>query len=180
MNENLSKQISSQAIILAETETELANLRGKHEIASADQQREAEVLRISSEAYATEKKLKTNADNQAVIDKAKASAEASVIKASANSDALLKENDAKAKSLLMMKEAEAKGVRLIAQAEAERAEMLQKTGLGREIALAEIYSETMTKSLQGVDKVVYLPTEKGMFSFLDMQVMSKALEKFSK
>lgn len=190
MNQELASQISSQAIILAETETELANLRGKAEIASADQHRHAEVKRIESESYATALKLKTDADNAVVIDTARAKAEAFVIEANASAqalvrqreaeaEALLKMKDAEAQALLKIKHAEAEGVKVLAKAEAERAEMLQKTSLGREIAMGEIYSKTMTDSLNGVEKVVYLPTEKGMFSFLDMQAVSTALNKFT-
>lgn len=174
-NQELAEQISSHAIITAETESQLANLRGKAEIASAEQTRIAEVQRIESEAYGTALKIKSDADNALIIDLARSRAQADIIKSEAEAKSMVTLRNADAQALLSYKTAEAEGIRLLADAEADRAAKLQSTGLGRDLALAEIYSKTVSESMSGVEKMVYLPSEKGLFSFLDMQTVSSAV-----
>lgn len=55
--------------------------------------------------------------------------------------------------------AEAKAILLKADAEAKRAEMIQKTTLGGQLAIFNVYAEMVKASMQGVEKVVYLPSE---------------------
>jgi len=153
MDEKLSAQISGEAKIIADIGSQLVNLMGKTKVAVADEQRVAEVKRIESEAYSTALHLKVTADNDAVISESRAKSEAVVIAAEASGQSILKK-----------KEAEAEGLRLLGRAEAKRATMLAESGLGREIALAEIYGKALERSVEGLDAIVYLPTEKGMFN----------------
>jgi regulator of protease activity HflC (stomatin/prohibitin superfamily) len=58
-------------------------------------------------------------------------------------------------------QAEAKAILLKGDAEAKRADMLQKTSLGGQISLFQLYSEMVKSSMSGVEKVIYLPTDSG-------------------
>merc|ERR1712151_1265428 len=62
---------------------------------------------------------------------------------------------AEAESIRLRAEAEADAIRTKALAEAERAELLAKTPLGSQLALLELWSETVQKSNEGISKVVY-------------------------
>merc|ERR1712187_51999 len=74
MDHELSNSISRQAITTAQTENQLANLKGQTEIATAEQERQARVAQIAAEQEARALKLATEAQNKAQLDKAEAGA----------------------------------------------------------------------------------------------------------
>jgi regulator of protease activity HflC (stomatin/prohibitin superfamily) len=73
MNPELSANISKQALMTAQTETQLANLAGQTEIALAQQRRDAEVNRIKAEGDSTRLKTETDARNRTTMETAKVS-----------------------------------------------------------------------------------------------------------
>jgi regulator of protease activity HflC (stomatin/prohibitin superfamily) len=123
-------------------------LTGQTEIATAQQRRDAEVARIRAEGEAIKLTTETNAKNKAILESARAEADAQVIKAKAESQ-----------SVELRAQAEAKSILLKAEAEAKRADMLNNTPLGGQIQMYSMYAEMVKQSLQGVEKVVYLPTD---------------------
>jgi len=148
LNQELSSSISKQALTSAQTGTQLANLAGQTEIATAQQLRDAEVLRIKVDSDANKVKTETDAKNRATLETAKADADSTLIRAKAEAESLTMRANAEAKAIL------AKG-----DAEAQRADMLNKTALGGQIALFQLYTNMVQTSMQGVEKVIYLPTE---------------------
>ena len=71
MDTELATNISKQALVTAQTETQLANLTGQTEIATAQQRRDAEVARIKAEGEAIKIKTETDAKNRAIMEIAK-------------------------------------------------------------------------------------------------------------
>jgi len=147
MNTALADNISQQAIITAQTETKLANLEGQREIATAEMEREAEVTRIKTQAAAKQLAIEAETRNNTIVADAKAKATSAKIVAQGDAD-----------SLLIKAEAEAKAIELKAAAERKRAEELSATALGEKLALLTIQSQMVTQSMQGVQKVIYLPS----------------------
>eukprot|EP01116_Phalansterium_solitarium_P011181 TRINITY_DN267_c0_g1_i4.p1 TRINITY_DN267_c0_g1~~TRINITY_DN267_c0_g1_i4.p1 ORF type:complete len:684 (+),score=319.91 TRINITY_DN267_c0_g1_i4:134-2185(+) len=166
LNEELSSNISKQALTTAQTETQLANLAGQTEIAVAQQMRDQEVLKIRVQSAATQLNTETISRNQAVTNTAKTDAESTLIRARAEAEALM-----------VRAEADAKAIRVKAQAEGERATVLDKTALGGQMAMFQLYADMMQKSMQGIDKVVYLPTteNQGAAGLLPMMGMLPSL-----
>jgi len=148
MDDELANSISKQAFVTAQTENELANLQGRTEIATAEQNRHAAVLNIKVEAEARALKTETDAENSRIIEKAKALAESLRIE-------IEQKAKAEADSLVLKAKAEAESIRLVAEAESERAEMLGKTLLGGQTALLKIYADIVNSASKGVEKVVY-------------------------
>merc|ERR1711971_291268 len=60
-----------------------------------------------------------------------------------------------AEAIRLKAEAEAEAIRTKAKAEAERAKLLSETPLGSQLALLELWSGTVQKSNEGIEKVVY-------------------------
>jgi len=148
VNQELATSMSKQALTTAQTETQLANLTGQNAIATAQQQRDAEVARIKAEGEAIKLKTETEAKNKAILDIAQAEANSMLIKAKAESE-----------SIQLKADAEAKAIILKAEAEAKRADLLSKTPLGSQLATFQLYSDMVQKSLNGVEKVIYLPSD---------------------
>jgi len=148
MNAELSNNISKQALVTTQTETQLTNLTSQTEIATAQQRRDADVARIKAEGDAVKLKTEVDARNNATMETAKAEAESTLIAAKAQATAV----ELKAK-------AEAQAILAIGDAEARRADMLQKTPLAGQISLFQLYSEMVKASMSGVEKVVYLPPD---------------------
>jgi len=147
MNTALADNISQQAIITAQTETKLANLEGQREIATAEMERESEVVRIKAQSAAKLMATEAEARNNSLLADAKAKAQAAKIVAQGDADALL-----------IKAEAEARAIELRAAAERKRAEELSATPLGEKLALMNVQSAMVTSSLQGVQKIIYLPS----------------------
>jgi len=147
MNNALADNISQQAIITAQTETKLANLEGQREIATAEMEREAEVTRIKTQAAAKQLAMEAETRNNTIVAEAKAKAASAKIVAQGEAD-----------SLLIKAEAEAKAIELKAAAERKRAEELSATALGEKLALLNVQAQMVTQSMQGVQKVIYLPS----------------------
>jgi len=80
------------------------------------------------------------------------------ILATGEADALLIKAEAEAKALQLKAEAEAKSIEVRASAEKKRAQDLGSTPLGAQIALLTLQAEMVTKSMQGVQKIIYLPS----------------------
>lgn len=151
MDEELANNISKQAIITAQTETQLANLTSQKEIATKQQERDAEVDRIKAKGDALKLSMETEAKNKALISNAET--EAKSIETLAQ---------AKANALIIQARAESETIRLKAVAEKKRAEDVSSTELGPKLAILEIQSQMVTNSLQGIQKIVYLPSDANM------------------
>eukprot|EP01113_Clastostelium_recurvatum_P042398 TRINITY_DN686_c0_g1_i3.p1 TRINITY_DN686_c0_g1~~TRINITY_DN686_c0_g1_i3.p1 ORF type:complete len:680 (-),score=251.32 TRINITY_DN686_c0_g1_i3:72-2111(-) len=146
MNDELAENISKQAIITAQTETRLANLASQKEIATTEQERDAAVSFIKTNAAAAQLATDTKAKASALLADATAKAQATKIEASGAAEAML-----------LQAQAEAKAVELKSAAEKKRAVEVSATELGKQLALMSLQSGMVTKSLQGVSKIVYLP-----------------------
>eukprot|EP01090_Pellita_catalonica_P000723 TRINITY_DN10500_c0_g1_i1.p1 TRINITY_DN10500_c0_g1~~TRINITY_DN10500_c0_g1_i1.p1 ORF type:complete len:270 (+),score=73.78 TRINITY_DN10500_c0_g1_i1:92-811(+) len=159
MDEELAENISKQAMITATTETRLANLEGQTEIATAEMQRDAAVQRIKSQSLAAKLEVETKAKNRATMDQAQAKADAAKIIATGEANAKLISVEAEAKAIERRAQAEASAIEQRAKAEAKRAELLSQTPLGGQLAMFELQTQMVSKSLQGIEKIVYLPTD---------------------
>jgi len=146
INQELSDNISKQAIITAQTETKLANLESQREIATAEMERDSAVARIKVQATALQLTTATTARNQATLANANAKAQALKIEAQGASDALLTRATA-----------ESKAIEMKAAAEKKRAQDLSATALGEQLALLGVQSEMVNGAMKGVSKIVYLP-----------------------
>jgi len=147
MSPDLADNISKQAIITAQTETKLTNLTSQREIATTETERDAAVARIKTAAAAQQLQTDTQARTSATISSANAKAAALKIEAMGI-----------AQSTLVKAEAEAKAIELKASAEKKRAQDLSSTPLGEKLALLSVQSEMIQKSMEGVTKIIYLPT----------------------
>ncbi len=99
VNSELSRNMSNQAFLTAQTQNQLANLVGQTEIAVAQQKRDAEVARIKAEGEAIKLTTETGAKNKAVMARATAEADAQVIKAKAEASSIEMKAEAESKSI---------------------------------------------------------------------------------
>jgi len=148
LNQELASNISKQALVTAQTETQLSNLSGQTEIATAQQKRDAEVAKIRAEGEAARLKTETDARNRTITESAKTEAEATLIRAKSEASAME-----------LRAQAEAKAILLKADAESKRSELIAKTPLGGQLALFQVYADMVKTSMRGVEKMVYLPSE---------------------
>jgi len=155
MDKELSASISKQAIVTAQTENQVANLKGQTEIATAEQTREARVAQIAAEQEARALKVQTESQNKAKLEKAEAEAKSKAVYVAQQNEALITKARAEAEAIKLKAEAEAEGIRIRARAEAERAELLGNTPLGAQLALLQLWAGTVEKSNEGIEKVVY-------------------------
>jgi len=173
----LSDSISKQALITAQTESQLANLAGKTQIATTEQERKKRVDLIEAEAAAATlqtqaeaKVAQAEADARALQVRAEADAarlrvqaEAEAYAVKVRAEATIAEAEAEAQSTkiratasISQAEADAEGIRVRSEAEADRAEKLGATSLGEKVALLNIYADVVKASNDGVSKVVYV------------------------
>jgi len=155
MDPELSASISKQALVTAQTENQLANLKGQTEIATASQEREARVAQILAEQEARALQVTTESQNKAKLERAEAEAKAKSFIVNQEAEALIARARAEAEAIRLRAEAEAGAIKLKAVAEAERAELLSKTALGSQLALLELWAGTVERSNEGISKVVY-------------------------
>jgi regulator of protease activity HflC (stomatin/prohibitin superfamily) len=155
MDKELSASISKQALVTAQTENQLANLKGQTEIATAEQDRQSRVAQIAAEQEARALQVATESQNKAQLEKSESDAKAKAFIVNQEAEALISRAKAEAEAIRLKAEAEAAGIRTKAKAEAERAELLSKTPLGSQLALLELWSRTVEKSNEGISKVVY-------------------------
>jgi len=155
LNQELANNISKQALVTTQSQTQLTNLASQTEIATAQQRRDAEVARIKAEGEAIKLKTETDARNNATMETSRAEAEATLIQAKAQAQALELKAQAEAKAILLKGEAESK-----------KADLLQKTTLGGQMTMFQIYSDMVKSSMNCVDKVIYLPPELASNPFL--------------
>merc|ERR1712054_157101 len=155
MDKELSASISKQALVTAQTENQLANLKGQTEIATAEQDRQARVAQIAAEQEARALQVATESQNKAQLEKSEAEAKAKAFVVNQEAAALIAQARAEAEAIRLKAEAEAEGIRTKAKAEAERAELLSSTPLGSQLALLELWASTVGKSNEGISKVVY-------------------------
>jgi regulator of protease activity HflC (stomatin/prohibitin superfamily) len=155
MDEQLAASISKQALVTAQTENQLANLKGQTEIATAEQERQARVAQIAAEQEARALQVTTESQNKAQLEKSESEARCKQFIVNQEAEALIARAKAEAEAIRLKAEAEAEGIRTKAKAEAERAELLSKTPLGSQLALLELWSRTVEKSNEGISKVVY-------------------------
>ena len=146
LNDELSKNISNQALTTAKTQTQLDNLRRQTEIAIAEQERDSSVTRIKAEAEASKIKIETTTKNDNIL--AAASAKVREMKMLA---------EAEAESILIRSKAKAAAIVIEAEAEQKRAEMIGSTEIGKQMAIMNIQADMVSKSLQGTSKIFYLP-----------------------
>jgi regulator of protease activity HflC (stomatin/prohibitin superfamily) len=71
LNEELATNISRQALMTAQTSSQLSNLAGQTEIATAQQKRDAEVARIKAEGDSMRLKTETDAKNRTRMETAR-------------------------------------------------------------------------------------------------------------
>jgi regulator of protease activity HflC (stomatin/prohibitin superfamily) len=161
MNAELAKNISNQAIITAQTETQLANLESQREIATAQQERDAAVNRIKADAEARKLDTETRAKTSAILleNETKARGLEIMAAAEAKSATIRAEADANARAMTILKigEAEAKAIELKADAEKKRAMNLESTEIGKKLALYQLHTEMVGKAMQGVQKIIWVP-----------------------
>merc|ERR1719408_425607 len=155
MDKELSASISKQALVTAQTENQLANLKGQTDIATAEQERQARVAQINAEQEARALRVVTESQNRSQLEKSEAQAKAKAFIVSQEAEVLISKARAEAEAIRLKAEAEAEGIRTRAKAEAERAELLGKTPLGSQLALLELWAGTVEKSNEGISKVVY-------------------------
>jgi regulator of protease activity HflC (stomatin/prohibitin superfamily) len=155
MDTELSVSISRQALVTAQTQNQLANLKGQTEIATAEQERQARVAQIAAEQDARALSVHTESQNKAQLEKAEAQAKSQAFIVNQQAQALIAQARAEAEAIRLKAEAEAEAIRTKAKAEAERAELLSKTTFGSQLALLELWSATVERSNEGVSKVVY-------------------------
>lgn len=155
MDKELSASISKQALVTAQTQNQLANLKGQTEIATAEQDRQARVAQINAEQEARALQVGTESQNKAQLEKSEAQAKAKAFIVNQEAEALVARAKAEAEAIRLKAAAEAEGIRTKAKAEAERAELLSRTPLGSQLALLELWSGTVEKSNEGISKVVY-------------------------
>jgi regulator of protease activity HflC (stomatin/prohibitin superfamily) len=155
MDKELAASISKQALATAQTQNQLANLKGQTEIATAEQDRQARVAQIAAEQEARALQVTTESQNKAQLEKSEAEARSKQFLVTQESEALIARAKAEAEAIRLKAEAEADGIRTKARAEAERSELLSKTPLGSQLALLELWSGTVAKSNEGISKVVY-------------------------
>lgn len=155
MDPELSASISKQALVTAQTDNQLANLKGQTEIATAEQDRQARVAQIAAEAEARALRITTASQNLSQLEQAEAQAKAQAFVVNQQAAALIAQARAEAEAIRLKAEAEAEAIRTKARAEAERAELLGKTALGSQLALLELWSGTVERSNQGIEKIVY-------------------------
>jgi len=155
MDHELSASISQQSLLTAQTQNQLANLKGQTEIATAQQEREARVAQIAAEQEARALKVVTESQNKAQLEKSEAQAKAQAFIVNQETQALIAKAKAEAESIRLRAEAEAEAIRTKAKAEAERAKLLSETPLGSQLALLELWAGTVEKSNEGISKVVY-------------------------
>jgi len=185
MDKELSVAISKQALVTAQTENQLANLKGQTEIATAEQDRQARVAQIAAEQEARALRVATESQNKAQLEKAESEAKAKAFIVNQEAEALIARAKAEAEAIRLKAEAEAEGIRTRAKAEAERAELLSKTPLGSQLALLELWSGTVEKSNEGISKVVYCDPSVQMaaggnpLSLLGLGQMKGELEKLT-
>ena len=162
MNAELAKNISNQAISTAQTQTQLANLEGQTEIATAQQARDASVARIKSEADARNLDIATKAKMSATIAENETKVRTIEMLATAEAKALKvkidAETEAKANTILKVAEAEAKAIEVKAEAERKRALALEATEIGQRIALYEIKARAAVESMRGVQTALTVPS----------------------
>merc|ERR1712054_613149 len=144
MDANLAESIAKQALVTAQTENHLANLKGQTEIATAEQSRQARVAQIAAEQEARSLMIATESENKSKIEKSEAQAKSQEV-----------EVNQEAEAIVSQAKAEAEAIRLKAEAEAERANLLSKTPLGKQMALLDRWAGTVEKSSEGISKVVY-------------------------
>eukprot|EP00928_Gymnodinium_smaydae_P041117 TRINITY_DN27832_c0_g5_i1.p1 TRINITY_DN27832_c0_g5~~TRINITY_DN27832_c0_g5_i1.p1 ORF type:complete len:784 (+),score=148.40 TRINITY_DN27832_c0_g5_i1:117-2354(+) len=155
MDPDLSLSISKQALVTAQTENQLANLKGQTDIATAEQERQARVAQIAAEQEARALSVATESQNRAQLEKAEAQAKSQAFSVNQEAEACIAQARAEAEAIKLKAEAEAEAIRTKAQAEAERAALLSKTPLGSQLALLELWASTVEKSNEGISKVVY-------------------------
>ena len=110
-------------------------------------ERDSAVSIIKAQAASKQLATEVQAKNNAAISDAQSKAQAAKIVAQGEAEALL-----------IKAEAESKAIELRAAAEKKRAVELGGTPLGSQLAVLSIQSEMVTKSMQGVSKVIILPS----------------------
>jgi regulator of protease activity HflC (stomatin/prohibitin superfamily) len=182
MDEELGNSMSKQALFTAQTENQLANLKGKSEIATAEQNRAADVKRISAKAEAEQLRTQAEAQNEALLSAADARAKAEQVAtetaAKAEAAATIERAKAESEAIRIRAQAEAEAIALKGEAEAKRAKLIGETALGAQLSLLGVYAEMATKSNEGVQKVVYCDpalASNGFFGLPSLQGFNREL-----
>ena len=109
---------------------------------------EAETRRVAAEAEVAQ----AEAGARAARVRAEAEADRARIAAEGEANAI----KIRAEASIAQATADAEGIRLRADAEAEKAKKLAATPLGEKLSLLGVYADVVTKSNEGVSKVVYV------------------------
>ena len=159
LDEDISASIANHASTTAATQAKLANLEGNRQIDMVNKDSDFRIERMQADVDAHRMTTNARAKAQAMKEDAQAQAEALKIQAAAKMEATKLEAEARAASIRVIAEAEAEATRVKGEAESERATKLGSVAFGREVTLAEIHANMVVKSMGGIQKVVYLPTE---------------------
>ena len=174
LDEDISQSIANHASTTAATQAKLANLEGNRQIDLVNKDSDFRIERMQADVDAHRMTTNARAKAQAMKEEAQAQAEALKIQAGARMEATKLEAEARAASIRVIAEAEAEATRAKGDAESERATKLGSIAFGREVTLAEIHANMVEKSMAGVEKVVYLPTEmqKNPFALFSQDALS--------
>ena len=159
LDEDIAQSIANHASTTAATQAKLANLEGNRQIDLVNKDSDFRIERMQADVDAHRMTTNARARALAMKEDAQAQAEALKIAAAAKMEATKLEAEAEAGSIRVIAQAEAEATRAKGDAESERASKLGSIAFGREVTLAEIHASMVEKSMGGVEKVVYLPTE---------------------
>eukprot|EP01112_Ceratiomyxa_fruticulosa_P011686 TRINITY_DN3196_c0_g1_i2.p1 TRINITY_DN3196_c0_g1~~TRINITY_DN3196_c0_g1_i2.p1 ORF type:complete len:671 (-),score=99.89 TRINITY_DN3196_c0_g1_i2:125-2137(-) len=174
MDQELSNNLSKNAIVTAESETKLANMEGQNKIATSEMERDAIVNRIKNQSHAFRLGVETEAKNKAILLDAQTKAEAKKITArgkaqsveiisnarsNAQAEAVRRIAEGQAQALLLKAEAESKAIQIRAAAEKKRAQDLSDNELSKKLSFMQVQSEMMDSVLSNIPKVIYLSSE---------------------
>jgi len=161
LNAELSRNISTQAISTAQTQTQLANLEAQSEIAIATQERDASVNRIRSQGDALKLEIETKSKMDAIYreNETRSATISMMARAEANAIEVKAAAEAKARATMIREvaNAEAEATIVRAKAEKERAEGLAATALGGKLALMQLQTSMVGDAMKGIKKIIYLP-----------------------
>eukprot|EP00997_Jenningsia_sp_PLL12_P007188 NODE_37_length_3171_cov_47.713645_g33_i0.p1 GENE.NODE_37_length_3171_cov_47.713645_g33_i0~~NODE_37_length_3171_cov_47.713645_g33_i0.p1 ORF type:complete len:378 (+),score=128.77 NODE_37_length_3171_cov_47.713645_g33_i0:1950-3083(+) len=153
----MRKQLAGQAATSVQNQSALKNVENKRRLQEAEIQMLITKQSGEVKAMKDSEKIGVEADVANMLRRAKADAESKTIAAHAAAEAQTIQAQAEAKSLEMVGKARAESeallIKLRGEAEASSAQLLDKTQLGPQLAMATVQAE----ALKNIEKVMYLP-----------------------
>eukprot|EP01098_Paradermamoeba_levis_P016896 TRINITY_DN938_c0_g1_i1.p1 TRINITY_DN938_c0_g1~~TRINITY_DN938_c0_g1_i1.p1 ORF type:complete len:524 (-),score=159.44 TRINITY_DN938_c0_g1_i1:379-1899(-) len=140
---NLAKKIAEPAVVYAQTQAALANVKSQTEIQTAEAHREATVKRI-----------KADADAYTLVKEAESKCKTIELNTVAETNKLVALANAKANAVLIEAKAEKEKLELEGEGNRLFAQKVGESQLGKDLALGRVQAS----SLAGVQKVIYAPS----------------------